>query len=61
MVDPEVRSFDPGRLIDLQDERHIRYWTQRFKATPEELERAVKEVGENAVAVSIWMGEPLER
>ena len=59
MVRPEeARSFEPSRIIDLTDERQVAYWLDRFKATPEELQQAIAQVGDNAVAVAIWMRAP---
>jgi hypothetical protein len=48
--------FSEHQPIDPRDEGQVRYWAQRFDATPEELENAVRAVGPNCTAVAIWLG-----
>jgi hypothetical protein len=62
MLQSEGRTFINGAVygehdpIDLKNEGQVRYWAERLSATPEEVRKAVKAVGDNCTAVAIWLG-----
>ena len=43
--------------IDVHEECELRYWTQKFDVTKQQLEAAVREVGTNAEDVAIELGK----
>ena len=45
MVNPEMEGMSDASRIDLNDQTEIRYWTQRFKISEEELRNVVAKVG----------------
>lgn len=53
----EPRHIEPDdHEIDLGNAEHVRYWTEKLDATPQELNEAVEAVGPNKTAVAIWLG-----
>jgi hypothetical protein len=54
----EARTFETERAIDVQDETAVRFWTERFGVSREELIEVVKEVGPNATAVALKIEAP---
>jgi hypothetical protein len=47
----ENRNAPDNRRINLSQEHEIRYWTQKFKVSREQLKQAVEAVGPMATAV----------
>mgnify|MGYP003910333339 CR=1 FL=1 len=47
----------PGERIDVHEDYELRYWTQKFGVTKQQLEAAVREVGTNAEDVAIELGK----
>ncbi|WP_133478960.1 DUF3606 domain-containing protein [Cognatilysobacter segetis] len=45
------RGSPDRKLIALGEEHEVRYWTQRFNVSEEELRRAVEQVGNSAAEV----------
>jgi len=41
----------PEPLIDVRDEASVRFWSEKLRASPEELRRAVDQVGPDPVKV----------
>ena len=61
MVD-EPKSFAPSveiPKIEVHDQDGLAYWSQRLKASPDEIVRAVAEVGDNPRAVATELGVAL--
>ena len=56
MID-EPTSFAPK--IEIHDEDGLAYWAERLKASPDEIVRAVAEVGDNPRAVATELGVAL--
>jgi hypothetical protein len=50
------KALDRER-IDVHEEYELRYWTQKFGVTEQQLEAAVREVGTNAEDVAIELGK----
>ena len=44
--------------ISLEEDYEVRYWAERWGITEEELAQAVKEVGNSASKVAIYLGKP---
>ena len=53
-TEPFVPRLPPQ--IDLADLRSVHFWSRRLGITPDQLERAVKQVGTNAVEVARYLG-----
>jgi hypothetical protein len=49
-----TRPQDPHR-VNLNDERELRYWTQKFDVSPEQLREAVQQVGPMAEDVADFL------
>jgi hypothetical protein len=56
--DPERRSFEACRTIDVSDERALRFWSKRLGVSPQEIAEVVKEVGPNTTAVALKLEAP---
>jgi hypothetical protein len=56
MVD-EPKSFAPK--IEIHDEDGLAYWSERLKASRDEIVKAVAEVGDNPRAVATELGVAL--
>lgn len=52
------RQFEASRTIDLNDADQVRYWAERFGASPEEIAAAVEKVGPNTTAVALHLSAP---
>ncbi len=59
-IEPEPRSFEDRRTIDVDDEAAVRFWSQRLGVPPEEIVEAVKAVGTNTTAVLLKLDAPLK-
>jgi uncharacterized protein DUF3606 len=46
----------PG--IDVTNRRALEFWSRRFGITPEQLRRAVKQVGTELSALAKYLGKP---
>jgi hypothetical protein len=53
----EIRGPQDGKFVNLSEDYEVRYWTNRFNCSEEELRRAVERVGNSAEKV----GEALKR
>lgn len=49
--DPKDRGAQDRSRINVHEEHEVRYWTQKFGVSKEQLEAAVKAVGVSAKAV----------
>ena len=49
--DTRIRGASDRQRINLSQEHEVRYWTERFGVTRDELQRAVEVVGPMAAAV----------
>jgi len=58
--DGEARSFEASRTIDVGDQQAMRFWSQRWGVSQEEIAEAVKEVGPNSTAVALKLDAPQE-
>lgn len=56
----EARSFAPPRTIDVGDPRAMRFWSEKWGVSQEEIAEAVREVGPNSTAVALKLEAPLE-
>ena len=57
-AEPEPRSFEDCRTIDVADEAAVRFWAQRLGVPAEEIVEAVKAVGSNTTAVLLKLDAP---
>ena len=57
-IEPEPRSFEACRTIDLADDAAVSFWSQRLGVAPEEIVEAVKAVGPNTTAVALKLEAP---
>jgi hypothetical protein len=48
---PNIRGQQDRSRINLSQEHEVRYWSQKFGCTEDELRKAVEAVGPNAAAV----------
>ena len=56
--DKNDRGPDDRSRISLEEDYEVRYWAERWGITEEELAQAVKEVGNSASKVAIYLGKP---
>ena len=49
------------RAIDVEDLRSLTFWSKRFRIRPEQLRRAVKQVGSQADVVAQYLGQSRPR
>ena len=56
--DKNDRGPDDRSRISLEEDYEVRYWAERWGITEEELSQAVKEVGNSASKVAIYLGKP---
>ena len=47
----DLRGPQDAKLISLQEDYEVRYWTNKFNCSEEELRRAVQKVGHSAEKV----------
>lgn len=52
------RPQDPTK-INIREEWEVRYWTNKWKITRQQLIDAVKAVGTSVAAVARYLGKPL--
>lgn len=52
------RPQDPTK-INIHEEWEVRYWTNKWKITRQQLIDAVRAVGTSAAAVARYLGKPL--
>ena len=52
---PGQRSPRDVNSVSLEQDRDVRYWTNRFGVSREELEEAVETVGESVDAVAVYL------
>lgn len=57
-IEPEPRSFEDSRTIDVADDAAVHFWSDRLGVPPEEIVEAVKEVGSNTTAVLLKLDAP---
>lgn len=55
---PASRRIVDHNRIDLEDREAIKYWTQKWGVTEEQLRRAVQRVGDNPAMVALQLGRP---
>ena len=59
MVDSLLKRGRPDRrLINMQEDYEVKYWTKHLDVSREELQRAVDKVGNAAAAVRKELGKP---
>ncbi|HEX6959103.1 MAG TPA: DUF3606 domain-containing protein [Ferrovibrio sp.] len=54
-----VENSAPPRRVNVSETEEIRYWTQRFGVSEEELKEAVRTVGFIPADVAAFLGKPL--
>jgi hypothetical protein len=54
--DKSLRQPHDASRINVNEDYEVRYWTNKFGCSKEELERAVKAVGVSARAVEEYLG-----
>lgn len=61
--DLNKRGAQDRQRVNINEEHEVRYWTDALNVTPEQLRKAVKEVGPMADDVRNWLGklDPAER
>jgi hypothetical protein len=57
--DPSNRGGQDKQRINLSQDYEVRYWTNKFGVTPDELRDAVDKVGDRASAVAQELGQGL--
>ena len=57
MPDDTTQKARDRERIDVHEDYELRYWTQKFGVTKQQLEAAVREVGTNAEDVAIELGK----
>ena len=58
MADDKTERGQPDRsTINMQEDYEIKYWTQRFGTTREELQKIIDRVGNSATAVAKEFGK----
>jgi hypothetical protein len=57
--DPTNRGGQDKQRISLGQDHEVRYWTEKFQVTPDELRDAVDKVGDRASAVAQELGRGL--
>jgi Protein of unknown function (DUF3606) len=56
MADDKTRANGPDRdRIDVNQEHELRDWAKKFNASPEQIEEAVKAVGDRAADVEMHL------
>ena len=55
--DPDDRGIPDRTRVNLEDEREVRYWTERFGVSEFELRLAVMAVGHSAEIVAHYLGK----
>jgi hypothetical protein len=53
--DPINRGPQDRNRINIHQDHELRYWTEKFGVTVEQLKAAVEEVGPSAKAVEQWL------
>lgn len=53
------RGGQDKQRISLSEDYEVRYWTEKFQVTPDELRDAVDKVGDRAAAVAQELGRAL--
>ncbi len=56
--DTNLRAPEDASRISLEEDYEVRYWTQKWSITREQLEEAVNQVGHSASAVAIFLQKP---
>jgi len=51
------RGAQDRARISLSEEHEVRYWTEKFGISKEELAEAVDQVGSSADAVAVYLGK----
>ena len=54
----EPKTIDPHEPIDLSNEAKVSELTEKLECSEEELAAAVEKVGDNPIAVAIFMERP---
>ena len=57
--DPTNRGGQDKQRISLAQDHEVRYWTEKFDVTPDQLRDAVDKVGDRASAVAQELGRGL--
>jgi hypothetical protein len=55
--DLNKRGSQDRQRVNINEEHEVRYWTGALNVTPEQLRKAVKEVGPMADDVRKWLGK----
>jgi hypothetical protein len=56
--DTSLRGPQDAARISLEEDYEVRYWTEKWGITREQLEEAVQQVGHSASAVAIYLQKP---
>ena len=54
----DPRTFEDCRTIDVNDQRCLRFWSERLGVSEDEIADVVREVGPNSTAVALKLEAP---
>jgi hypothetical protein len=57
--DKTIRNGQDRERINMGEDYEVRYWTEKFKVSEDELRDAVGKVGDRARAVAQELGRPM--
>ncbi|TXH35327.1 MAG: DUF3606 domain-containing protein [Rhodospirillaceae bacterium] len=55
--DKSKRAPEDGRTVNMNEDYEVRYWTEKWGVSKEELERAVSKVGSRTDAIARYLGK----
>jgi hypothetical protein len=54
--DPKQRGPQDRTRVNVEQDYELKYWSERFGVSPDELRKAVQQVGTSADAVALHLG-----
>ncbi|TXH38093.1 MAG: DUF3606 domain-containing protein [Rhodospirillaceae bacterium] len=55
--DKSKRASEDGRTVNLNENYEVRYWSEKWGVSKDELQRAVSKVGSRADAIARYLGK----
>ncbi|MDY0884967.1 DUF3606 domain-containing protein [Dongia soli] len=55
--DKSTRAPEDGRTVNRHEDYEVRYWTEKWSVSKDELQRAVSKVGSRADAIARYLGK----
>jgi hypothetical protein len=55
--DPKQRGPQDRSRVNVEQDYELKYWSEKFKVSPDELRKAVQQVGPSADAVAHHLGK----